>query len=40
MVVKSRCPEQFEAVVECAAFVNFRNLDVGEPPVLMLSFDA
>ena len=37
---KSRCPEQFEAVVECTAFVNFRNLDVGETPVLMLSFYA
>jgi hypothetical protein len=37
---KSRCSEQFVAVVECAAFVNFRNLDVGETPVLMLSFYA
>ncbi len=35
---KARCPEQFDAIVECAAFVNFRNLDVGENPLLMLSF--
>ena len=35
---KERCREQYDAIVECTAFVNFRNLDVGENPVLMLSF--
>ena len=25
-----RCPEQYDAVVECAAFVNWRRLQVGE----------
>jgi len=34
-----RCPEQYAAVVECAAFVNWRRIEVGEPPVLSLSFD-
>ena len=35
---KERCPEQYDAIVECTAFVNFRNLDIGENPLLMLSF--
>jgi hypothetical protein len=34
----SRCPEQYEAVVECSAFVNWRRVEVGERPVLALSF--
>jgi len=33
-----RCPEQYEAVVECAAFVNWRRLQVGEREVLALAF--
>lgn len=33
-----RCPEQYEAIIECAAFVNWRKIEVGEPPVLALSF--
>jgi hypothetical protein len=31
-----RCPEQFRALVECTAFVNFRRVDVGELPILSL----
>jgi hypothetical protein len=31
-----RCPEQYRAMIECAAFVNYRRVDVGEPPVLAL----
>jgi hypothetical protein len=31
-----RCPEQFRALVECAAFVNFRRVDLGELPILTL----
>ena len=33
-----RCPEQYAAVVECSAFVNWRRMERGEPPVLALSF--
>jgi len=34
-----RCPNQYRAVIECSAFVNFRRLDVGEPAVIALSFE-
>lgn len=37
---KRVCPDQFSAVVECTAFVNFRNLEAGEAPALMLAFEA
>ncbi len=33
-----RCPEQYAAVVECSAFVNWRRLQAGYEPVLALSF--
>ncbi len=33
-----RCPEQYAATIECAAFVNWRKNEVGEPAVLALSF--
>ncbi len=33
-----RCPEQYEALIECAAFVNWRRIERGEPAVLALSF--
>ncbi len=29
--------ELFEAITECAAFVNWRRLEAGEPAILMLS---
>lgn len=32
------CPEQFKAIIECAAFVNWRKIETGEPAVLALSF--
>jgi hypothetical protein len=32
------CPEQYSALIECAAFVNWRRLETGEPAVLALSF--
>ncbi len=35
---RRRCPEQYDALVECTAFVNFRRVEVGEPPVLALLF--
>src|SRR6516225_4569921 len=34
----SRCPEQYAAIVECAAFVNWRRIETGESAVLALSF--
>ena len=33
-----RCPEQYAAIVECSAFVNWRRLERGHGPVLSLSF--
>jgi RNAse (barnase) inhibitor barstar len=36
--LKDRCQEQFDAIVECAAFVNWRRVEIGEPPVLAVSF--
>jgi RNAse (barnase) inhibitor barstar len=37
---KRRCPEQFEALVECAAFVNWRIVVAGRPPLLALAFNV
>lgn len=36
--LKERCPEQYAAVVECAAFVNWRRIERGEGAVLALAF--
>ena len=36
--LKARCPELTDAIVECSAFVNYRRIEVGDPPVLALSF--
>jgi hypothetical protein len=33
---RRRCPEQYAALVECTAFVNFRRVQIGETPVLAL----
>ena len=33
-----RCPEQYAAIIESAAFVNWRKIERGEPAVLALSF--
>ena len=38
--LKANHPEQYAALVECAAFVNWRLIEVGEPPVLALSFNV
>lgn len=35
-----RCPDQYNALIECAAFVNWRNIKVGRQAVLALSFYA
>lgn len=34
----SRCPDVFDALVDAVAFVNYRRMDVGDPPVLAMSF--
>lgn len=33
-----RCPEQYDALVEDSAFVNYRQIEMGRGPVLALSF--
>lgn len=30
----ARCPEQYAALIECAAFVNWRRLELGERAIL------
>ena len=35
---KHRCPEQFAALVECAAFVNWRAVEAAGAPLLALAF--
>lgn len=35
---KQRCPDQYDAVIECAAFVNWRRLELGQSAVLAISF--
>ena len=35
---KLRCPEQYAAIVECSAFVNWRRNQNGQASVLALSF--
>ena len=35
---KVRCPEQYDAVIECSALVNWRRLETEEPAVLAISF--
>src|ERR1041384_6894588 len=36
--LKKRCPEIYDALVECSSFVNWRRIEKGEPAVLALSF--
>ena len=35
---RNRCPEQFEALIDCTTAVNQRYLDDGQRPLLLLSF--
>ena len=35
---QKKCPDLYEAIIECSAFVNWRSLEANEPPLLMLSF--
>ena len=32
----ARCPEQFKALMECTAFVNYRRAELGGKPMLSL----
>ena len=32
------CPEQYAALIECSAFVNWRRMKIGDSPVIVLSF--
>jgi len=36
--LKQRCPDIYDAIVECSAFVNYRRIEMGEKPILLLSF--
>lgn len=36
--MRRRVPTQLDAIIECAAFVNWRKLDQGEGAVLALSY--
>lgn len=38
--LKKRCPDIYDALVECSAFVNWRRIEKGAPAVLALSFFA
>jgi len=33
-----RCPDQYQAIIESSAFVNWRRIDTGQAAVLTLSF--
>ena len=37
---KAQCPEMFQAFVECASFVNWRRLEIGESAILVVSFNV
>ena len=37
-IVKSKAPDIWEALNECTAFVNYRRIEKGAPPVLGLSY--
>ncbi len=35
---RDRCPEIYNALIDCAAFVNWRRLQRGDLPVLALAY--
>jgi hypothetical protein len=37
---RRRCPEQYAALVECTAFVNYRRIEVGAKPILALMLNG
>jgi hypothetical protein len=36
--LKKRCPDIYDALVECSAFVNYRRIEIGRQAILVLSF--
>ena len=36
--LKKECPEKYDALIECAAFVNWRRMERRNAPVVALSF--
>jgi hypothetical protein len=38
--LKARCPDLFSALIEGAAFVNWRRIEAGQAPVLALALHA
>jgi RNAse (barnase) inhibitor barstar len=38
--LRQRFGEAYDAIIECSAFVNWRRIEMGDPPVLVLSFYA
>ncbi len=37
---RARCPETFEAIVDAAAFVNYRRIERDDRPILALSYSS
>jgi hypothetical protein len=35
---RERCPEIYAALIESSAFVNWRRIEMGDSPILILSF--
>ena len=35
---KLRCPEIYDALIECTAFINWRYAEANEPPAIALAF--
>jgi RNAse (barnase) inhibitor barstar len=36
--LKAQNPDAFEALIECSAFINWRSIDKGGEPLIVLSF--
>jgi RNAse (barnase) inhibitor barstar len=37
---RKRCPQIFDELLDCSAVVNHRRMEMGDPPVLSLSYRA
>jgi len=37
---KKRCPDQYDTLIECSAFVNYRRVEQGQEPVLALLIEG
>ena len=36
--LRKRCPELFDALIDCSAFVNYRRIETGQQSILAISF--